>query len=368
MADSKAHASSGLNKEAAIATNGMDLHQHASTNSEEKGPELEQVEDSQTKPKFLGKRQRVRRHCARRWWWWLIGVIVFLAIFLPCLFLKIIPAVIQDMINKTDLPILNATIGAYSATELQFSFSTVFKAPGSISARMESFNLSLYNAFTEGYYPYTYVTLPEQELKGSTDISIASTSPVTNYTELEKWLNTTFYGVTTELSFHGSTRLHFGALSAPVSIKKTVTIAGLNQLQGFAVDSSDILGTPEADGSNLIGNVTIPNPGTVAIEFGELIFNAAIANIIIGNMSISDATLYQGNNTFPFTGIMDMNTMLANYNTIMANASGNGSDATLVMAITGNSCLINGQHIPYVEAVLDNTTMYSTVPVSDFGG
>lgn len=50
----------------------------------------------------------------------------------------------------------------------------------------------------------------------------------------------------------------------------------------------------------------------------------------------------------------------------MANASSNASDATLVMAITGNSCIVNGQHISYVEAVLDNTTMYSTIPISSF--
>lgn len=159
------------------------------------------------------------------------------------------------------------------------------------------------------------------------------------------------------------------------------------------------------------------NPGTVALEFGDLIFNAAIADVIIGNMTVSDATLYQGNNTFPFVGIIDLTTVVANCrwslakllislyhlldlfrryppsnlfnlalpedlssgrifldftsdkgtdNTIMANASSNASDAYLVMALSGNSCLINGQHITYVEAVLDNTTLYSNVPVSDF--
>lgn len=51
----------------------------------------------------------------------------------------------------------------------------------------------MYNAFTEGFYPYTYVTLPSHELKGSTTISINSTSTVLNDTEISKWLNTTLY-------------------------------------------------------------------------------------------------------------------------------------------------------------------------------
>lgn len=67
----------------------------------------------------------------------------------------------------------------------------MFEAPSGLVARMDAFNLSLYNTFTEGFYPYTYVTVPEKELKGSTSILIDSISPVTNYTEIEKWLNTT---------------------------------------------------------------------------------------------------------------------------------------------------------------------------------
>lgn len=53
-------------------------------------------------------------------------------------FLKIIPATIQDMIDQTDLPILNAELGAKSETELDFVFSTVFGNPSTMTARMDS--------------------------------------------------------------------------------------------------------------------------------------------------------------------------------------------------------------------------------------
>lgn len=106
-------------------------------------------------------------------------------------FLKIIPAAIQNMIDRTDLPILNAQMGAASETELHLSFSTVFKAPGGLTARMDSFKMYLYNNFTEGYYPYTSVNVPAQTLKGSTPILINSTTPVLNDTEISKWLNKT---------------------------------------------------------------------------------------------------------------------------------------------------------------------------------
>lgn len=57
----------------------------ASERSEEKDVRVEQLEDVRPVRTRFGRRTRARNHCAKFWLWWLIGVIVFLAIFLPCL-------------------------------------------------------------------------------------------------------------------------------------------------------------------------------------------------------------------------------------------------------------------------------------------
>lgn len=82
-------------------------------------------------------------------------------------------------------------MGAASETELSFAFSTVFKIPGGMSAYMDSMDLYLYNKFTPGYYPYTYVTLPGRNLKGSAIITLNQTAPVLNDTEITTWLTKT---------------------------------------------------------------------------------------------------------------------------------------------------------------------------------
>lgn len=53
--------------------------------SEGKETQLEELENVESKSKASRKQHRVRNHCARFWLWWLIGVTVFLAIFLPLL-------------------------------------------------------------------------------------------------------------------------------------------------------------------------------------------------------------------------------------------------------------------------------------------
>ncbi|CAN8104283.1 unnamed protein product [Discula destructiva] len=337
-------------------TNKTDFQKKFSEASDETDTGVEQLENVQSTSsrKRLGKRRRVIRHCARFWLWWLIGVITFLAIFLPLLFVKIIPAIIQDIINTQDLPLLNAEMGAKSETQLSIAFNTVFKIPGSMSARMDAMNLSMYNKFTPGYYPYTYVVLPGKSLHGSTTIALNESTPVLNDTEMTRWLTKTFNDITTDISFRGETTLHLGALKAPIKIDKTVTVAGLNQLQGFALDTLQILSTPEKDGSNVVGNLTLPNPSSVTINFGDLLFNTSIANILIGNVTVSNAKLVQGNNTIPFTGKIDLTTVVDNLSTISANSS---SDGDVQMVISGGQCFMDGQHITYVEDALSGVSL-----------
>lgn len=115
-----------------------------------------------------------------------------------------------------------------------------------------------------------------------------------------------------------------------------------------------MLSTPEADGTNVVGNLTLPNPSTITINFGDLIFNTSIADIPIGNVTVSNAKLVYGNNTVPFTGNIDVNTVVNNINAISANASSNGD---VQMVISGGQCLIDGQHITYVESALEGISL-----------
>lgn len=108
-------------------------------------------------------------------------------------FIKIVPAIVQKIIDDMELPVMNARIGASSATELAFSFTTIFSIPGGFSVRMDPYGLSMYNTFTPGFYPYTFAQLPESafHLQGATRITFNSTAPVLNDTEISKWVNAT---------------------------------------------------------------------------------------------------------------------------------------------------------------------------------
>lgn len=64
-------------------------------------------------------------------------------------------------------------------------------------------------------------------------------------------------GVTTSFSFRASTTLHLGALKMPINIDKSVTVPALNQLQGFGLNSLQILLPAAASESNLLNKICL---------------------------------------------------------------------------------------------------------------
>lgn len=259
------------------------------------------------------------------------------------------------MIDEADLPIINAHLDVASETELHVSFSTIFKIPDGFASHMDAFNLSMYNADSDSadsFYPYTAVPVPAHALKGATTIAINATAPVLNATELSKWLNTTFYAPSSQVSFRGHTTIRIGALHFPVSIRKTIPVNGLNKLAGLHLDSI------QRSGSVLNGTLTLPNPSQVAIGLGTLVFNASLvgSTAVVGNITLANAMLAPGNNTLPFQGLLDVD----DEEEILDAA---GPDGTVEMALRGHLCLVDGEDITYVESVLDSALMYISVPV-----
>lgn len=64
-------------------------------------------------------------------------------------------------------------------------------------------------------------------------------------------------GVTTSFSFRASTTLHVGALKMPINIDKSVTVPALNQLQGFGLDSLQILVPAAASESTRLNTICL---------------------------------------------------------------------------------------------------------------
>ncbi|KAI5917204.1 hypothetical protein F4810DRAFT_68946 [Camillea tinctor] len=311
----------------------------------------------------VSKRKRMRRHCARFWLWYLISVIVFLAIFLPLLFTKIIPAIAQDIVNKAHLPVYGGSLRAISQDSLSIGLQTSLTIPSGLHVQLDPTELWLYNKDGSGFIPYTMVPLGAQYVTGTTDITVADEAEVLNVTGIETFLAKFLASDSVDLSFKGNTTAHLGAIRSHINMDKTLTVPGLRNLTGLSINSANFVLPPEADGSNLIGNLTLPNWSSLELGFGNITFNIWTGDILVAKASVVEVLLQPGNNTLPFRGEVFLDTVLANFVEVLRSQSGILGSGKIALGITGNETTINGQHITYVENVLNRARLSSELPL-----
>ncbi|KAK6815617.1 hypothetical protein PG987_016621 [Apiospora arundinis] len=305
-------------------------------------------EKAYAKPATVGKRAKVKRHCARFWCCYVIAIIIFLAIMLPVLFLKIIPALAQRIVDDTDLPIKNATLKAVSSDLIKVSLTTSLNVPKGLTVGLDEFSLYMYNPRTPGgFFPYLSLEMKGLSLSDDTDISVTDQMlRVSNHTELDWWLNRTFVDKTTELSVKGDTTAHLGALKMGIHLGKTVELAGLRKLEGVALNAIKLVLPPEDDGTNIVGNFTMPNWSILTMDLGNITLDILAGEILVGTATINDVFLPPGNHTLPFRG-----------------AAGK-----LTLGVRGNRTVVDGQRISYLEHVLNNMVLMTDVPVAQVLG
>ncbi|KAI9036444.1 DUF3712 domain-containing protein [Aspergillus affinis] len=315
-------------------------------------------------PETLGKRQKAKRHFRRFWCCYLLAAIIFLAIFLPILFLVIIPAIAQRIVDDTDLPVYSAEILDPKPDRFTFSLNTALDIPSGLSVRTDPLTLRLFNRAVKPILPYLRVDLQGYNLKGHTKMHVTQHDTIVeNEDEWVKALTQAVYSKRFFLSAKGSTTAHLGALKAGLTLDKDIELDGLDQLSGFSIDSARLLLPAEADGTNLRGEAVLPNHSVVTFALGNVTLNLKSQDILLGEALIQNVILKPGNNTVALSGRLDIRTVLQNLSKIVAAQREAILKGKIELSAQGNKTVYEGQRIPYFERVLNNLTLTARVPI-----
>lgn len=279
-------------------------------------------------------------------------------------FLVIVPALAQRIVDDTSLPIFGGSLLAVSNDAVKIGINTALTVPGGLSVRLEALELWLYNKETDGFKPWSMVPLEGQTISGRTEINVQDeVVGVGDRDELHTWLSGILYNDTVEISAKGNTTAHLGALHFDIGLDKTVTIDALRKLEGFGLTNSQLLLPPRDNGINIIGNMTLPNWSILTFGLGNLTFNAWAGERLIGNVAVYDVVLEPGNSTLPFEGELFLPTIFDNLVEIIGGQSLALGTGSLEIGISGNSTTVDGQHITYLENVLNDAHILSKVPI-----
>ncbi|KAE9372838.1 hypothetical protein N431DRAFT_467068 [Stipitochalara longipes BDJ] len=315
-------------------------------------------------PARAGFWQRRRQHYRRYWILYTIGVVISLAILLPIVFLVVFPAIAQRLVDNASLPIYSASIMHPTPSSVVYSLSSSLKIPNGLTVDLKPITLNLFTKDSGPADPYIKVNLPEYHLRGETKINITGqTVDILDQHYFEEFMKSAVDNKEFTLSASGATTAYLGALKAPIKLNKDVKLPGLDNLAGFEFASAAIVFPPDQDGTNLVGNVTLPNPTVISLELGNVTLNMIVGNVTMGQGRIENVFLVPGNNTVPIRATFDIKTAIQNLGVILQAESDALTRGNVVISASGNSTIYNGVHIPYYEAILNNIFVTGEMPL-----
>ncbi|MCJ1397923.1 hypothetical protein MMC11_001119 [Xylographa trunciseda] len=298
--------------------------------------------------------QRVKDHL-RRWWWLhlIIGIAVLLLITLLLVYVGF-PHIAQSGIDNSTLNITSVSITNPTESSFLINQASLITSSSAYHPQLDAFNASL---SLLGEAPYAYVTIPALHATATATADVNQVVQIANLTAFAAFNTALLKNEMISLQVSGSTGLHEMAFpETTVNYNKMVQLSGLNHLAGFNVTSFSIALVPSANGTNLVGEVLIPNPSVFTFAMGNVTMNLAVAGHPIGTSTLADLVIAPGTNMVPMTAV-------TNQTAVLELVTGPYKDGLLPVDITGNSSVYDGVHLTYYEQALASVTQHVVLDV-----
>lgn len=179
-----------------------------------------------------------------------------------------VPKIAQQRIDDAKLTIQGINLSQTQASNYTLSINSTIEADSSISATISAFEGVMYLEDWEPQTPFARISFPQTTSASQTLVNITQFTEVLDldaFTVFNTWF---LVNESINVSVEGDTHVQVKGLSKKygVHFKKTVNMPALANFNGTTVPSSRVQLTPDSDGNNFFGNVTIPNRSFITFE------------------------------------------------------------------------------------------------------
>ncbi|RAO64653.1 uncharacterized protein BHQ10_000665 [Talaromyces amestolkiae] len=309
--------------------------------------------------------QKVKLHFRRYWICHLIVLIILLAILLPCLFLLIIPAIAQDLLNSGSIVIDSASILQPTNNSVILSIASHIYVPGPFTVHTDEEHLQLYVPQVGSDYPMALLNLPAASVHKNTSIGENGQYTVfENYTSWQNFVHNTIFLSAGSLGLKGKIGTQLGKIKKfTLDLDKQVPSNGLAQFSGFSIDSASLVLPAESDGTNLIANATLPNQSVLTLEIGNTTVDIKAGNLTIGKGIIENLYLKPGNNSVQIRGTANLTTILDNLSSLIAQQKEYIKNGYLSLTTQVTDISYNGSTVPYYTEEMGNLPLTAQTPL-----
>jgi len=203
--------------------------------------------------------------------------------------------------------------------------------------------------------PFGYLNIPATKATKTATIIVNQELEIKDAAEFARYNQLVLTSETYRVAQRG--RMGLKEMAFPkttVDFNKVVISKGLNNLKGFEVRNISITLVPAADGTNMRGQVFIPNPSPMTIDMGTVTQNVMVGDTSIGLATIPNLVLHPGDN------LVDM-TSASNQAAVISLITSKYPDGNLPVTITGNNSTRNGVDLPYFTAALKQQVLHTTL-------
>jgi len=147
--------------------------------------------------------------------------------------------------------------------------------------------------------------------------------------------------------------------------RQLTPVSGLDSFKGFSISDSTLQLPPLPDGTNMVGNASLPNPSVLTIEIGTLTLDIKAGDLVIGNATLEDLTIYPGNNKHPLKAVLDFDIIFAHLGTVLKSQASLLKTGNLTLDTITKSVVWENETVPYYTKVMSELTLPAHVPIMD---
>ncbi|KAL4749066.1 hypothetical protein BDW72DRAFT_142221 [Aspergillus terricola var. indicus] len=284
---------------------------------------------------------RVKAHY-KKWWWvhLIVFIVVLLVVVLPVVYVGY-PNIAQHDIDDSTLTIESMQISDPARDGFHLTQRQVIGSDSMFHPKIFEFDADV---SLLGSPVFATVKVPQVKADDGAVVNVDQWLNLTDAGSFGDFATAVMMNEEFHLNIYGEPRLKQGGLpTIDVNYNKTVTMKGLNKLDGFDIKSLEMVDDRD-DGNNAVGTVYIPNPSVLQLDMGNLTLDVSLQNgTVLGQSFLNDLVLKPGNNTVEMLANMDQDLL---FSMVLS------GERVIPLRIVGNSSVYNGQEIPYFTKAL----------------
>jgi len=315
-------------------------------------------QEAEVRPK---KGCKFKRHCGRFWWAYLLAFVIIAVLVVVLIIFVAVPKLAQHKVNDSELTIDSIVASDTQSENFTMSVNSSIHVPSPASATIAGFEGVMYLEDYEPHVPFARLAFPPTTGDANQVVNISQFTPITNleaFTRFNTWL---LLNESIRVTVEGDTTIRLSGLARdyPITFKKTVTLAGLQNFHGTFLPESSVSLTPDDDGNNFHGIVTVPNRSVVTFDIGNASFTSYLEGKEVGTTFIDNMVLVPGLNNFTLKANISQGAVLdALQRKPYCENGGN-----IPFQLSGKDVVNFGQHLTYYSDALGAANQTVTIPI-----